>query len=34
MAWMNVPARKRLLEVTAGNIRAFLAGRPVNVVND
>lgn len=33
MAWMGVPARKRLLEVTAENIRAFLAGHPVNVVN-
>jgi glycerate dehydrogenase len=33
MAWMGLPARRRLLNVTAGNIRAFVAGRPVHVVN-
>lgn len=33
MAWSTLGARARLLEETVLNIRAFLAGRPVNVVN-
>ncbi len=33
MAWVGPQARRRLLEVTAQNIRAFLEGKPVNVVN-
>jgi glycerate dehydrogenase len=33
IAWASRPARQRLLDVTAANIRAFLAGRPENVVN-
>ena len=33
MAWVGPQARRRLLEVTAQNIRAFLEGNPVNVVN-
>ncbi len=33
MAWGTVAARKRLMHITAENIRAFLAGKPVNVVN-
>lgn len=33
IAWATVAARKRLLSITAANIRAFLAGRPQNVVN-
>ncbi len=32
-AWATRAARARLLAVTAENIRAFLAGRPQNVVN-
>ncbi len=33
MAWTSFEARHRLLETTAGNIAAFIAGSPVNVVN-
>jgi glycerate dehydrogenase len=33
IAWTSRPARERLLEITAGNIRAFLAGSGANVVN-
>jgi glycerate dehydrogenase len=33
MAWATVAARKRLMQVTADNIAAFLAGKPINVVN-
>lgn len=33
MAWMGGAARRRLLAATAGNVRAFLQGSPVNVVN-
>ncbi len=33
IAWMGPQARQRLLDVTLQNIRAFLQGRPVNVVN-
>ncbi len=33
MAWMGSRARRRLLEITVGNVRAFLRGQPVNVVN-
>ncbi|MBE2181569.1 MAG: D-2-hydroxyacid dehydrogenase [Chthoniobacterales bacterium] len=33
MAWMGPAARKRLISITVGNVRAFLAGSPVNVVN-
>ncbi len=32
LAWSTVAARRRLLETAVGNLRAFLAGRPVNVV--
>jgi len=32
-AWAARSARARLLEVAAANLRAFLAGKPVNVVN-
>jgi glycerate dehydrogenase len=32
IAWATRAARQRLLEVTAANIRGFLAGRPQNVV--
>lgn len=33
MAWAPVESRQRLLNCVAENIRAFLAGNPVNVVN-
>ena len=33
LAWAARAARLRLLEVAAANIQAFLAGKPVNVVN-
>jgi glycerate dehydrogenase len=33
MAWSTLDARRRLMEGTAENIRAFLAGNPINVVN-
>ncbi len=33
IAWSSLPARRRLLATTAGNIRAFLAGSPANRVN-
>ncbi|MFM8409021.1 MAG: D-2-hydroxyacid dehydrogenase, partial [Alphaproteobacteria bacterium] len=31
-AWATLAARKRLMETTVENVRAFLAGRPVNLV--
>lgn len=31
-AWATLAARRRLMETTVKNVRAFLAGRPVNVV--
>ena len=33
IAWASREARARLIELTAANIRAFLAGAPANVVN-
>lgn len=33
IAWMGPAARRRLITTTAENIRGFLAGKPVNVVN-
>jgi len=33
MAWATLEARKRLMAATAGNIAAFLAGKPEHVVN-
>lgn len=33
VAWQSTAARRRLLDVTASNIAAFLAGEPANVVN-
>jgi glycerate dehydrogenase len=32
MAWASIEARSRLLSVSIDNVRAFLAGRPTNVV--
>jgi glycerate dehydrogenase len=33
MAWTSLAARQRLIRVTSENVAAFLAGRPINVVN-
>ncbi len=33
LAWASLTARKRLMAITAENIRRFLAGQPQNVVN-
>lgn len=33
MAWSAMDARRRLMETTEENIRAFIAGGPINVVN-
>lgn len=33
LAWATVAARRRLMQTTVDNLRAFLAGRPANVVN-
>lgn len=33
LAWASEEARRRLLAITADNVRAFLAGKPQNVVN-
>ncbi len=33
IAWATLDARKRLMQVTADNIQAFLGGSPINVVN-
>jgi len=33
MAWASREARQRLMAATAANLRAFLAGKPINVVN-
>jgi len=33
IAWAALAARRRLMKVTAENIAAFIAGRPVNLVN-
>jgi glycerate dehydrogenase len=33
MAWASLAARQRLLACTVRNVEAFLAGRPINVVN-
>jgi glycerate dehydrogenase len=32
MAWTSIEARERLLSISVDNVRAFLDGRPVNVV--
>jgi glycerate dehydrogenase len=34
IAWASLAARKRLMNIVAGNIASFLAGAPVNVVNN
>ena len=32
VAWATVEARQRLMNAVVGNVQAFLAGTPVNVV--
>jgi len=34
LAWANIDARSRLLQLTAKNVEAFLQGNPINVVNE
>jgi glycerate dehydrogenase len=33
MAWSSLAARRRMMQITADNIRNFLAGTPVNIIN-
>ena len=33
IAWATLAARRRLMATVAQNVRAFLAGKPTNVVN-
>lgn len=33
LAWASLGARRRLMQATVRNVRAFLRGRPVNIVN-
>ncbi len=33
ISWAPKESRRRIMDITAENIRAFLAGRPINVVN-
>ena len=33
IAWASLPARRRLMATTVQNVAAFLAGKPINVVN-
>jgi glycerate dehydrogenase len=33
MAWGSIDARRRIMQTTADNIAAFLAGKPIHVVN-
>ncbi len=33
IAWATFEARTRLMNIAAGNLKAFMAGKPVNVVN-
>jgi glycerate dehydrogenase len=33
MAWASLPSRRRLMQTTVENVKAFLAGSPINVVN-
>lgn len=33
VAWASVEARRRLMNTVADNLRAFLAGRPINIVH-
>jgi glycerate dehydrogenase len=33
IAWAARAARRRLMQITAENVAAFLAGQPINLVN-
>jgi glycerate dehydrogenase len=33
VAWAALAARRRLMQITADNVAAFLAGKPINIVN-
>lgn len=33
IAWATLESRKRLMQITAENIKAFIAGKPINVIN-
>ena len=33
IAWATLEARKRLIDIAVGNVRAFINGSPINVVN-
>jgi glycerate dehydrogenase len=33
MAWASLPSRRRLMRTTVENVKGFLAGRPINMVN-
>lgn len=33
IAWATVEARRRLMQITIDNVRAFISGQPINVVN-
>jgi glycerate dehydrogenase len=33
VAWAALAARRRLMQITADNVAAFIAGKPINVVN-
>ena len=33
IAWATFEARKRLIAIAVGNVKAFIDGNPVNVVN-
>jgi glycerate dehydrogenase len=34
IAWATREARQRLMRITAENVKAFLEGKPQNVVNE
>ena len=33
IAWATVEARRRLIDIASENVEAFIAGKPLNVVN-
>ena len=33
VAWATFDARKRLMDICVGNVKAFMEGKPVNVVS-
>jgi glycerate dehydrogenase len=33
IAWAALDARRRLMQITADNVAAFLSGKPIHVVN-